>query len=126
MDCYTPYELFLERRNMINKGKYLLKSSCCDDKSCELLQKDLQETRHKCNDLFRSFYKDNLDEKGNILSESICTELRNKQRQVYSDEQKFTKKAGKRIKRKTGKNSKKYKYRRNKTQKRSKKYSTNK
>lgn len=50
-----------------------VKSSCCDLNSCDLLSSDIQYTKYKCNDLFRKYHEDNLDEKGNILTESLCT-----------------------------------------------------
>jgi hypothetical protein len=44
--------------------------------------------------------KDNLDEKGNILTESLCTQLGDKQNSVYNQIKSFTKRAGRRNKHK--------------------------
>lgn len=116
MECYVPYDRFIEKRNIITKGNYLLKASCCDDKSCQLLESDIQDTRFKCNDLFRSLHEDNLDEKGNILTTSMCSELKEKQNKIASVLKNLTRRAGRRNKRKIGKKkynkTKKYRNRR--------------
>jgi len=69
MECYEPYETRKQKQYIIEKGNYLLKASCCDLSSCDLLSSDIQDTSYKCNDLFRKYHEDNLDEKGNILTE---------------------------------------------------------
>ena len=100
MECYEPYETRKQKRYIIEKGNYLLKSSCCDVKSCDLLSTDIQDTKYKCNDLFGRYHEDNLDEKGNILTESLCRQLGEKQNVVYNQFKTFTKRAGRRNKHK--------------------------
>lgn len=105
MNCYEPYEYLLEKRELINKGKYLLQSKCCDLQSCEQFQNDIQTTRHKCNDFFAKYHKDNLDEKGNITSDSLCLDLRKKQEEINNlIKNRFTKTAGKRRSKRKQKN----------------------
>jgi hypothetical protein len=124
MECYVPYETRKQKKYIIDKGNYLLKSSCCDYESCNQLETDIQDTRFKCNDLFGIYHKDNLDEKGNILSDSLCSELREKENRISGYIRKFTKQAGTRnkhkISRKKTKKTKKYRSRRYK------RYSSNK
>lgn len=115
MECYIPYKTRKQKQYIIDKGNYLLKSSCCDYNSCNILESDIQDTRHKCNDLFGSYHQDNLDEKGNILSDSLCSDLRKKEDEIHNYIGKFTKQAGTRsknkvIRKKTNKNKKTRKY----------------
>ena len=98
MECYVPSETHRQKRNIINKGNYLLKSSCCDVKTCDLLLSDIQDTKHKCNDLFRNYHEDNLDDKGNILTDTLCTQLKEKQNDTYNKLSIFRQKAGRRNK----------------------------
>jgi len=98
MECYVPYETRIQKRDIINKGNYLLKSSCCDEKSCDLLLSDIQDTKHKCNDLFRNYHEDNLDDKGNILTDTLCSQLKEKQNNISNKLNIFTQKAGRRNK----------------------------
>jgi hypothetical protein len=98
MECYVPYETHRQKRNIINKGNYLLKSSCCDVKTCDLLLSDIQDTKHKCNDLFRNYHEDNLDDKGNILTDTLCSQLKEKQNDTYNKLSIFRQKAGRRNK----------------------------
>lgn len=67
--------------------------------------------------------KDNLDEKGNILTESLCTQLGDKQNSVYNQIKSFTKRAGRRNKHKISRRKNK---RVKKSIKRYRKYSSNK
>lgn len=47
----------VKKRDVIKKGIYLLKSTCCDLKSCDLLTSDIQDTRYECNDLFSKYQR---------------------------------------------------------------------
>lgn len=129
MECYLPYKTHKQKQYIIEKGSYLLKSSCCDINSCDLLISDIQDTKNKCNDLFRSDHKDNLDEKGDILSDSLCPDLAEKQRDIYNKFKTYTKQAGTRkkckISRKNIKN-KKHKKHKKSIKKIYRKYSSNK
>lgn len=100
MECYEPYETLKQKQYINAKGNYLLRSSCCNMKSCDLLVSDIQDTRYKCNDLFSRYYhKDDLDERGNILAaDSLCSDLAEKQKAIYNKFINYTKKAGTRKK----------------------------
>jgi hypothetical protein len=76
---FYPYRL---KRDIINKGEYLLKSSCSDFKSCDKLLFDIHNTRNNCNDLFSKYHTDNLDDKGNILTDSLCSNLKEKENSI--------------------------------------------
>lgn len=90
-ECYEPYEIVEEKKKIIHKGKYLLKSSCCDSKSCEKLIQDIQDTKFKCNDIFGKGIYHELDQKGNIIGDTLCSQLNTKQNTLLN----FKKTAGK-------------------------------
>lgn len=123
MECYEPYESLKQKQHIIAKGSYLLKSSCCDMKSCDLLVSDIQDTTYKCNDLFHNYHKDELDEKGNILADTLCSNLAEKQNAMYNKLKTYTKKAGTR---KKGKIIRKKHKKLKKSIKKYRKYSSNK
>jgi len=82
MEFYRPYKSNRLKRDIINKGEYLLKSSCSDFKSCDKLLFDIHNTRNNCNDLFSKYHTDNLDDKGNILTDSLCSNLKEKENSI--------------------------------------------
>jgi hypothetical protein len=100
-DCYEPYELVEEKKKIINKGKYLLKSSCCDLKSCENLIQDINDTKFKCNDIFGKGVYHELDEKGNIIGDTLCSKLNTKQKELLNFKKTAGKSKRKRSKRRT-------------------------
>jgi hypothetical protein len=95
-DCYIPFETAENKKRILQKGNYLLKSTCCNVNSCERLQTHIQDTRYKCNDIFRSAHRDSLDEKGNMLGHTICSELLNKDNKVTNCIANFTNRDNKR------------------------------
>ncbi len=92
--CYEPYEKVNERKEILKKGQYLLKSTCCSLGTCEQLIDDIQDTKYKCNYTFGKNFHD-LDEKGNIIGVTLCSELNSKQLETLNFLKKLNKKAGK-------------------------------
>lgn len=81
--CYNEsYDQIRRKQYLINRGKFLLKSDCCNYNSCDKLLNDIQKTKNVCNDLFANNFND-VDEKGNI-KDSLCSELLNKQREIMN------------------------------------------
>jgi hypothetical protein len=106
--CYESYEKKNNKREVIKKGEYLLKSNCCDRKSCEELSDDIQDTKYKCNDIFSEIH--DLDEKGNIIGDTLCSELNKKQNIIHNQKLLFFnkfRKGGKSKKRKKKKEKRK-------------------
>ena len=106
--CYESYEKIKNKREVIKKGEYLLKSNCCDRKSCEELSDDIQDTKYKCNDIFSEIH--DLDEKGNIIGDTLCSELNKKLNIIHNQKLLFFnkfRKGGKSKKRKKKKEKRK-------------------
>jgi len=88
-NCYETYDEFKEKRQIIEKGSYLLNSKCCNTESCEKLINDIQDTKFICNDIFGKNIHHELDEKGNIIGDTLCSKLNAKQKEVTEVAQKF-------------------------------------
>lgn len=92
--CYhESYDTLRRKSLLIQRGKYLLKSDCCDLDSCDLLLNDLQKAKNVCNDIFHYDFQQT-DEKGNIKN-SLCSELLNKQKEIMNKSLIYNQSAGK-------------------------------
>ena len=88
------------RKEIVKNGNSLINSKCYDEASCEALIRHIQQTKHDCQDYFSKLF-DSFDEKENITSKTLCTELSNKQNLLMEILKiKYSKKKGGKTKRK--------------------------
>jgi hypothetical protein len=80
--CVTtePYKKYLKKKHFLLEAQYNLNSKCCDEESCDSLITDLEHSAFKCDDLFREHH--NVNEKGVITDESLCTDIRRQQNEI--------------------------------------------
>lgn len=78
MSCYDEsYEDKIKKQEIIKKGSYLMKATCCDS-DCDKLIDDIEHTVNECNNVFRYMHKDNLDPEGKTISGDLCSDLEEK------------------------------------------------
>jgi hypothetical protein len=65
------YQQTKNKEEYTNRVKFISKKDCCDYNSCDLLSREYEILKNKCNDLFRSKYSGNLDEKFNIKDATV-------------------------------------------------------
>ena len=70
------------RKEIIKTGNNLLDSKCYNIKSCDALAYYIQHIKQSCNDAFSELHNNNLDEKGNIISNTLCSDLNKKQKEI--------------------------------------------
>lgn len=83
--CYREsYKEKKKKKEIIEEGKYLLNSNGCDVESYEKLIIDIDILKQKCDDTFGPMFRgtSNISEKGNIINDNLCSQLREKQNDV--------------------------------------------
>jgi hypothetical protein len=65
------YQQTKNKEEYTNRAKFISKKDCCDYNSCDLLSREYEILKNKCNDLFRNKYSNNLDEKFNIKDANV-------------------------------------------------------
>lgn len=66
------------RKEILREASKLLEQECYNKKECDTLALKLQELQFRCNDAWADYYADELDEKGNLPSHTMCYDLRQK------------------------------------------------
>jgi len=105
------YKLNQEKEDLHNHIKHLDHFDCCNEKSCDDLAYEYENVINKCHDVYSKVGILNVNEKGRISEQSLCTMLEEKQNKIF-------KKINNLYERKGGKKSKNKRINTNKKNKR--------
>lgn len=117
----NSYEQYMKKRDFHNNRVFLENYKCCDVNSCNELVNEYDKLIDKCHDIFGSTGLVDVDEKGRVIGDSICSILEEKKQSIKNTFNGGNKRNNRAKTNKTNKTNKMYKTNNNKINKTNKK-----